>query len=153
MGNFKKKNTFIGEYTHSIDIKKRLAFPSKFRSQLGGERVVITRGLDRCLFAYPLHIWEGIAEKLGKFPMGDPETRSFVRVLLAGAVDIDLDSQGRILIPEYLRVYAQIERNVVIAGLYDRIELWNDTVWEHYKEDAEKNTDEIAKKLGDLGLY
>lgn len=152
-GEFKKVSMFIGEYSHSIDTKKRLALPSKFRSELGGEKIVVTRGLDKCLFAYPMHIWKGIAEKLGNFPMGDPETRSFVRVLLAGAVDIELDSQGRILIPEYLRVYAQMEKNIVIAGLYDRIELWNDMVWKQYKENAEKNTDEIAKKLGDLGLY
>ena len=150
--DFEEIGMFIGEYTHNIDTKKRLALPSKFRGELGS-RVIITRGLDTCLFAYPVRVWETIAEKLAKLPMGDPETRSFVRLLLAGAADIEVDSQGRVVLPEYLRAYAGMEKSVVVAGLYDRIEIWDEEKWKAYRNNAEENTDDIAKKLGELGLY
>lgn len=147
-----KKDMFIGEYTHNVDTKKRLALPSKFRGELG-DRIVLTRGLDHCLFAYPMSVWETIAEKLGKLPLGNPETRSFVRLMLSGATDVELDGQGRVVIPEYLRLYAQVEKSVVVAGLYDRIEIWNEASWTSYRSGAEENTDAIAEKLGELGLY
>lgn len=143
---------FIGEYPHNIDTKNRLALPSRLRSELGS-RVILTRGLDKCLFVYPVSIWEGLAEKLGKLPMGDPGTRSFVRLLLAGAADVEVDGQGRVVVPEYLRKYAELEKKVMVAGLYDRVEIWDEEKWNAYKEKAEENTDEIAERLGELGLY
>ena len=143
---------FIGEYQHSIDLKKRLAVPSKFRSELKN-KVVITRGLDKCLFVYTLKVWQELAEKLGMLPVGEASTRSFIRLMLAGAVDVDLDKQGRILIPDYLKEYAGLDRNVVIAGIYNRLEIWDEAKWQEYKSLAEKNSDEIAEQLGKLGVY
>lgn len=143
---------FIGEYAHAIDVKNRLAVPSKFRADLGN-RLIVTRGLDTCLFVYPIEAWEKLAKKLSAFPMGDPSARSFVRLMLAGASDVTMDKQGRILIPDYLCAYAKVEKDVVIAGLFDRLEIWNEQRWVKYTGKAEKNTDDIAKKLGELGLY
>ena len=143
---------FIGEYQHSLDPKKRLALPSKFRKELGG-KVVITRGLDKCLFVYPLKTWKELAEKLGTLPMGESSTRSFVRLMLAGAIDSDVDSQGRILLPEYLKEYAGLDRSVIVAGLYNRLEVWAEDKWKSYRAKAEENTDEVAEQLGKLGIY
>ena len=143
---------FIGEYAHSIDFKKRLAVPSKFRAELKN-KVVVTRGLDNCLFVYTLKAWEELAGKLGTLPVGESGTRSFTRLMLAGAVDVDVDKQGRILIPDYLKSYAGLTRNVVIAGLYNRLEIWDEKKWNEYKKKAEKNSDDIAEQLGKLGVY
>lgn len=143
---------FIGEYQHSIDPKKRLAVPIKFRPELKN-KVVVTRGLDKCLFIYPLKVWEELAKKLGALPVGESGTRSFIRIMLAGAVDVDVDKQGRILIPDYLKDYAGLDKNVVIAGLYNRLEIWDENKWKEYKNSAEKNADEIAEQLGKLGVY
>ncbi len=143
---------FIGEYQHSIDPKKRMAVPSRFRGELGN-KVVVTRGLDECLFIYPMKVWEDIAGKLGNLPMGEAGTRSFVRLMLAGATDVDIDKQGRILIPDYLKNYAKLGKNIVVAGLFNRLEVWSETKWKKYKNKAEKNTDEIAEQLGKLGVY
>jgi MraZ protein len=143
---------FIGEYSHSIDPKKRLAVPSKFRADLKN-KVVITRGLDKCLFIYPVKVWTELANKLGTMPVGESNTRSFVRLMLAGAVDVEVDGQGRILVPDYLKKYAGLAKNVIIAGLYNRLEIWDEKKWTEYKNKAEKNTDEIAEQLGKLGVY
>ncbi len=143
---------FIGEYSHTIDPKKRLALPSKFRGELGS-RVVVTRGLDDCLFVYPMKVWEGLAEKLGNLPVGEAGTRSFIRLMLAGATDVDLDSQGRVLVPEYLKSYAGLRKDVVVVGLYNRLEIWSEEKWKKYKQSAEKNTGKIAEELGKLGVY
>ena len=143
---------FIGEYQHNVDLKKRLALPSRFRKELGS-KVVVTRGLDKCLFVYPLKVWKEIAEKLGTFPMGESATRSFVRIMLSGAVDVDLDSQGRILLPDYLKEYAGVEKNVTIAGVFNRLEIWDENKWAEYRSKAEENTDQIAEQLGKLGIY
>ena len=143
---------FIGEYSHSIDPKKRLAVPSKFRAELKN-KVVVTRGLDKCLFIYPMKVWEKLAGKLGTMPVGESGTRSFIRIMLAGATDVEVDKQGRILIPDYLKAYAGLNKNVVIAGLYNRLEIWDEKKWKEYKKGAEKNTDEIAEQLGKLGVY
>lgn len=143
---------FIGEYNHSVDPKKRLALPSKFRKDLG-KTVVVTRGLDKCLFVYPMKTWRELAEKLGTMPIGESHTRSFVRLMLAGATDTMMDSQGRVLVPDYLKEYAGLDKNVVVAGLYNRLEIWDDKKWDRYKKDAEKNTDKIAEELGKLGVY
>lgn len=143
---------FIGEYVHTIDAKKRLALPSRFRGELGG-RVVVTRGLDACLFVYPMKTWEVLAEKLGNLPVGEAGTRSFIRLMLAGAVDTDIDSQGRVLLPEYLKEYAGLDKEVTVAGLFDRLEIWDTAKWSAYKTDAEKNSGVIAEQLGKLGVY
>jgi MraZ protein len=143
---------FIGEYSYNIDPKKRIAIPSKFREDFSG-RAVITRGLDKCLFVYPMKTWEDLSSKLGSLPMGESGTRSFVRLMLAGAVDVDIDKFGRVLIPDYLKEYAGLKKEVVIAGLYNRLEIWDSENWKKYKEEAEKNTDEIAEQLGKLGIY
>ncbi|MFC1645364.1 division/cell wall cluster transcriptional repressor MraZ [Patescibacteria group bacterium] len=143
---------FIGEYQHSIDSKRRMAMPSKFRGELG-EKVVVTRGLDKCLFVYPMKNWEELAEKLGNLPMGEASTRSFVRLMLSGAVDTEIDKQGRILIPDYLKDYAGLDKNVIVAGLFNRLEIWSDDSWDKYKKKAEENNDEIAEQLGKLGIY
>ncbi len=143
---------FIGEYNHSVDAKNRLALPSKFRKDLG-KNVVVTRGLDKCLFVYPMRTWKELAEKLGTMPIGESSTRSFVRLMLAGATDVSSDAQGRILIPDYLKEYAKLKKDVVIAGLFNRLEIWDERKWTTYKTQAEKNTDEIAENLGKLGVY
>ncbi len=143
---------FIGEYNHAVDPKKRLALPSKFRNELG-KTVVVTRGLDKCLFVYPLDVWQELAQKLGTMPIGESATRAFVRLMLAGATDVQMDAQGRVLIPDYLKDYAALDRDVIVAGLFNRLEIWDQEHWQEYKRDAEKNTDEIAENLGKLGVY
>jgi len=143
---------FIGEYTHTIDAKKRLAVPAKLRKALG-ERAVITRGLDSCLFIYPSAAWERLVQKLSELPMGKGDTRSFIRLMLAGAQEVELDALGRILVPEYLKTYAALKKRVTIAGVYDRLEVWDADRWQQYKQSAERNTDAIAEKLGELGVY
>lgn len=147
-----RNDMFIGEYSHTIDPKRRLAMPSKFRGELGS-RVVVTRGLDQSLFVYPMKVWEALAEKLGSMPVGEAGTRSFVRLQLAGAADVELDSQGRVLIPDYLKEYAGLDKEAVIVGLFNRLEIWSEEKWQVYKTDAEKNTGEIAEELGKLGVY
>lgn len=142
----------VGEYRHTLDPKKRLSVPAKFRKDLG-QRVVLTRGLDACLFLYSERSWQEMAEKLAKLPTGQAGTRSFVRLVLAGAAEADFDSLGRILIPEYLRAYADLGKRVVLAGLVNRVELWDEKRWEEYRSRTEQNVDEIAEKLGDIGAY
>jgi len=143
---------FIGEYSYSLDIKKRLAVPSRFRGELKS-KVVVTRGLDKCLFVYPLKVWEELGGKLGNLPVGESDTRSFIRLMLAGAVDVEVDKQGRVLIPDFLKSYAGLDREVIIAGVYNRLEIWDRVRWEDYKKNAEKNSDKIAEQLGRLGVY
>lgn len=149
-GDFTGVTMLIGEYVHTIDPKKRLAIPAKFRREVG-ERAVLTRGLDNCLFLYPLREWEELAEKLSKLPVGQARTRSFLRLVLAGASDAELDTLGRILIPDYLKTYARLKKRVVVAGLYTRLEIWDAEAWEQYKKKAEKEVGNIAEKLGELG--
>jgi MraZ protein len=147
-----KKKMFIGEYQHVIDNKNRLALPSKFRREFKG-KAVITRGLDNCLFIYPMKEWVLIAEKLGNMPIGEKSTRSFVRLMLAGAVDVEIDTQGRVLIPDFLKSYGLLNKEVIVAGLFNRLEIWDKDGWKRYKQLAEKDQDEIADQLGKLGVY
>jgi MraZ protein len=105
------------------------------------------------LFVYPLKVWEELAGKLGTLPVGESATRSFIRLQLAGAVDVEVDKQGRILIADFLKDYAGLKKNVVVAGVYNRLEIWDEKKWSDYKKSAEKNTDEIAEQLGRLGVY
>lgn len=143
---------FIGEYKHTIDAKRRLAIPAKFRKRIG-ETAVLTKSLDNSLVLYPMKEWEELAGKLSKLSVGQAGTRSFVRTMLAGAADVEIDSLGRILVPDYLKDYAGLKKNAVIAGLYNRLEIWDEETWNEYKKNSEKNTGEIAEKLGELGVY
>ncbi len=142
---------FIGEYRHTIDIKKRLALPAKFRKELG-KTIIITRGLDNCLVVYTLKEWKTMSDKLGKLPASQLEARGFARIMLAGAMAVELDRLGRILIPEYLKTYANLKKNVVICGLYNRLEIWDGRNWEIYKKKVEKEVGDFAAKLGELGI-
>ncbi len=142
----------IGEYTHRLDPKKRIAIPAKFRKDLGN-KAVITKGLDQCLILYPLAEWEKVAESLGRLPTGQSENRSFVRDIFSGATDVEIDSLGRILIPDYLKKFAELREKVAIVGVYKRIEIWDEKRWEEYKGRVETQTDILAEKLGQLGVY
>lgn len=142
---------FIGEYQHSIDEKGRVAVPSKFRAGLKSGAIV-TRGLDHCLFVLEKTEWENLANKLIAMPIAKSNSRAFVRLMLAGAMEVDLDVQGRILLPDYLRKYADLKKRTVIAGLYNRLEIWDEESWKKYKEKTEASGDDIAEQLGELGI-
>ena len=142
---------FIGEYRHSIDEKGRLALPIKFR-QLLHKGAVVTRGLDSCLFVYTLSEWKMLADKLSKLPISKANTRAFARLMLAGAMDVTLDSQGRIMLPEYLREYASMSKKVVVTGLYNHLEIWDQDRWERYKKVTEKDSSAIAEALDGLDV-
>ncbi len=143
---------FLGEYQHTIDIKGRLSIPAKFR-QLLSEGAVITRGIgDHCLFIYSKTEWEKLAEKISSLPVGQANSRALQRLVLAGAMNVEIDKLGRVLVPEYLRSYAGIKRAVVLAGLFNRIELWDGEEWERNKKNIEGSSGEIAEKLGELGI-
>jgi len=142
---------FIGEYNHNLDDKGRVAVPAKFRAMLKGGAVV-TRGLDNCLFLYTKKEWQELAAKLAKLPISKSNTRAFARLMLAGAMDVDFDNQGRIMLPEYLRKFAGLKKNLIIAGLYDRLEIWDEAVWNKYKKGTEKKSAAIAEALGELGV-
>jgi MraZ protein len=141
----------IGEYKHTIDEKKRLAVPAKLRKELGNG-AVLTRGLDNCLALYPLREWEILADKLSKLPTGQIEARGLARVILSGAVEVEFDSLGRILIPDYLKLYAVLEKNVVIAGVFNHIEIWDQDKWDIYKQKTESEVGDMAQKLSEIGF-
>lgn len=142
---------FIGEYTHKLDTKGRLLIPKKFRGDLE-DGAVVTRGLDNCLFLYTKEEWEKLAEKLASLPFSKSDSRAFTRLMLAGAMDVDIDSKGRIIVPDYLREFGGLEKETVIAGLYNRLELWDKDRWEEYKEKTENNSGEIAEQMSELGV-
>jgi MraZ protein len=141
----------IGEYLHTLDSKKRLSLPAKFRKEVG-RKVVITRGLDSCLFMYPLAAWQKIAAKLATLPVGQADTRGMSRFILSGAIEAEVDGAGRILLPEYLKEFADLKSRVVLAGVSDRIEIWNEKTWEEYKRRIEKGADQMAQTLGEMGI-
>jgi len=143
---------FIGEYLHNLDSKRRLAVPAKFRKDLG-KRAIITRGLDSCLFVYPLTEWEKVAKRLSELPTGQKDTRDFVRLFLAGAADVELDNSLRILIPDFLSEYAILKGEASIIGVFRRIEIWNKERWQTYRKEIERSTDKLAEKLGEIGAY
>lgn len=142
---------FIGEYSHSLDAKGRLALPAKFRKDLKGGAVV-TKGLDNCLVVYSKAEWNKLAEKLAALPISQSNTRAFSRLMLAGAMDVDLDKQGRIVLPEYLRKYAVLGKKAIIAGLFNRLEIWEEKRWDEYRSNMEESSNEIAEQLGELGV-
>lgn len=138
----------IGEYRHVIDDKNRLSLPAKFRRETG-RRVVITTGLDSCLFIFTIKSWESITERLSSTDssMLKSDSRSFNRYLLGGAVEIEVDALGRMLIPEYLIGRAKLGRNVVIVGVRDRAEIWDENRWNAYRSEIEGKADKLAEKL------
>ncbi len=140
----------IGEYIHTIDDKKRLSLPAKFRKELG-KKIVITTGLDKCLFVYTESQWTKMAEQLASLSMGQADTRSFNRFLLGGAVEAEVDALGRILIPDFQKEFAGLKTKVVIVGVHNRLEIWNDRAWTEYKSRIEGQADIVAEKLGELG--
>lgn len=142
---------FIGEYSHSIDDKGRLAIPAKFRRAFE-KGAVITRGLDHCLSVYPREEWQALAEKLAALPVSRKENRAYARLTLAGAWDAALDSQGRVILPEYLRQYATLAKHVTLAGLYNRVEIWDEDAWHTYRAAAETDSEQIAESLADAGV-
>jgi MraZ protein len=142
---------FLGEYQHNLDSKGRVAIPSKFRQQLSG-KAIITRGLDRCLFVFTSKEWEIFAQKIVALPIARSDSRAFTRLMLAEATDVDVDKQGRVLIPNYLREYAHLKKEAVVTGLYNRFEIWNLDSWKEYKAKTEASGDDIAEKLGELGI-
>jgi len=142
---------FMGEYQHSLDDKGRLIVPSKFREPLGG-RCVITRGLDKCLFVYPESEWRTMEEKLKQLPLTQSDARAFVRFFFSGATDLELDKQGRVMIPANLREYASLDKDVVVIGVSTRVELWSKEVWAAYVDEAESSFEAIAEKIVDLGI-
>ncbi|UHR03342.1 division/cell wall cluster transcriptional repressor MraZ [Peptoniphilus sp. GNH] len=142
---------FIGEYEHSLDNKGRVIVPAKFRDDLS-ETFVMTKGLDKCLFVYPMEEWKLIEEKLKALPMTNPMVRSFVRTFFAGASDASLDKQGRVLIPQKLRDHALIERDAVIIGVATRFEIWSKQEWEAYNSTEGLSYEELAQQLSELGI-
>lgn len=142
---------FIGEYNLTLDVKGRISVPAKFRAMLGS-LAIITRGLDRSLFLYPKAEWEKIAVKLSQLPLAKANSRAFARLMLAGAFEAQLDKQGRVIIPEYLRKFASLTKKVIAAGLYSRIEIWDEEIWENYKTNTERESSNIAEALGEMGV-
>jgi MraZ protein len=142
---------FIGEYTYLIDDKKRLAIPPKFRQTLG-KKAVITIGLEQCLFLFSAKDWGILAKKISKLPLGQADARGFSRIMLAGAMEANIDSLGRILVPDYLKSRALLKKKVVIAGIFDRIEIWDEKNWNDYKQKTEKEVGNMAERLKELGV-
>lgn len=141
----------IGEYVHAIDPKKRLSLPAKFRKELG-RTVIVTRGLDQCLFVFPPAAWKKLVSKFSELSFGSAESRSFNRFMLSGAVEADVDTAGRILLPDFLKTFAGLKSKVVLAGVNDRVEIWDEKRWNTYKAKIEGQGDQLAQKLGELGV-
>jgi MraZ protein len=142
---------FLGEYQHTVDQKGRLAIPAKFREELA-DGAVVTRGLDKCLVIYPGSEWASLAERVSRLPQTQPNVRTLSRLLFSGAVDLSLDSQGRTILPQYLRTYAGIAANVAVIGLYQRIEVWGLEEWNAVKATTEAAGGSLAEQLADLGI-
>ena len=142
---------FMGEYNHTIDPKGRLIIPAKFREALGDE-FVVTKGLDGCLFVYANTEWNNFEEKLRTLPLTNKNARQFTRFFLAGAAACEVDKQGRILIPQVLREFAKLEKDVVLVGVASRIEIWSKEVWEESISNYDTDMDEVAENMENLGF-
>ena len=142
---------FVGEYNHTIDPKGRLIIPAKFREALGDE-FVVTKGLDGCLFVYANTEWNNFEEKLRTLPLTNKNARQFTRFFLAGAAACEVDKQGRILIPQVLREFAKLEKDVVLVGVASRIEIWSKEVWEESISTYDTDMDEVAENMENLGF-
>lgn len=140
----------IGEYNHSLDIKNRMIIPAKFREELG-DTFVATKGLDGCLYVYPMSEWRILEEKLKKLPLTSKDARAFVRFFYSGANEINIDKQGRALLPQNLLEYGQINKEIVVIGVMTRIEIWSKEKWNDYN-DSDIDFDEIAEKMSELGI-
>ena len=138
---------FIGEYRHTFDSKNRISLPAKFRKELGAS-VVVTRGFDHCLFVYPKAAWKKQSERIASHSMGNAAGRGLARLLLAGAVEADVDSAGRILVPDYLKSFATLKEKSVVAGVNDRVEVWDEKAWATYTKAIERDADMYAESLG-----
>ena len=141
----------IGEYTHTVDDKNRVSLPSKFRTEMG-KKVIITPGLDQCLFVFTLKEWQKISEKLSNSSMLHSDARSFNRFMFGGAAEVDVDSIGRVLIPDFLKDRANLKSKVVLIGVQNRVEIWNEKSWNDYKKVVEKQADSLAEKLSQFGV-
>ena len=142
---------FIGEYRHTLDSKNRISLPAKFRKELGSS-VVVTRGLDHCLFIYGDKAWKNFSEKLSGLGVGQSDTRAFNRFILAGAIEGEIDTAGRVLIPDFLRDFASLKNSLVLAGVGNRVEIWDEKSWDAYKRSVDDKADTLAEKLGDIGM-
>ncbi|RKD27663.1 MraZ protein [Caminicella sporogenes DSM 14501] len=142
---------FIGEYIHTIDNKGRINIPSKFREKLS-ERFFITKGLDNCLFVFPESEWNIFEEKLKRLPLTNRNARAFVRLFFSGATQCSIDKQGRVTIPQNLREYGKLEKEIAIIGVSTRIEIWSKDIWDDYNNSANISYDEIAEKMAELGI-
>ncbi len=142
---------FIGEYEHSVDVKGRIIMPSKLRENIG-EKFIVTKGLDKCLFAYSKSEWANFEEKLKTLPLTNKNARDFVRFFLSGAVECEIDRQGRFLVPANLRTYANIDKEIVIIGVGTRLEIWNKSSWTEYSSEENISADEIAENMTMLGI-
>lgn len=142
---------FMGEFQHNIDIKGRIIVPAKFREGLG-DRFVVTRGLDKCLFVYPMPEWEILEQKLKKLPLTKKDARAFTRFFFSGALECEVDKQGRINIPQPLRNYAALDKECVVIGVSDRIEFWSSENWNDYFNESEESFAEIAENLLDFDI-
>lgn len=143
----------IGEHIHALDDKNRLSLPAKFRGELG-KKVVITPGLDGCLFVFAVKEWQGIAGRLtgGESSMLQSDNRGFNRRMFGGAVEAGVDSIGRVLIPDFLKKIAGLTEKVAVVGIQNRLELWDEKVWREYRDVIEKKADTLAEKLGNIGI-
>ncbi len=142
---------FMGEFSHSIDQKGRLIVPVKLREGLG-DKFIITRGLDVCLFAYPLEEWAVMEQKLKSLPITRADARAFMRLFFSGAIEVEKDKQGRILIAQNLREYAQLEHEAVVIGVSNRVEIWSEKLWNKYSSEANTSFEQIAEQLVDFDL-
>ena len=142
---------FIGEYQHTIDSKGRVFMPAKFREKLG-EKFVVTKGLDNCLFVYPNEEWQSLESKLRTLPLTSREARAFIRFFFAGAAECKADKQGRILIPANLREYASLEKELSIIGVSTRVEIWDRETWEKYNGQSSLDQESIIEKMAELGI-
>ena len=142
---------FIGEYQHSLDDKGRVSVPVKFRGELANG-CVVTRGLDGCLWLYPLDDWAELAEKIAEMPVTQKNARSFSRFILSGAVECEIDRVGRINLPKYLAQYAGIKSKVTLNGMYNRVEIWAENKWNDFKKGMEENSEEVAENLAEIGF-
>ena len=142
---------FMGEYQHSVDEKGRMIIPAKFRDELG-PTFVMTRGLDQCLFVYPMSEWKAMEQKLKSLPLMKSDARAFTRFFFSGAVECELDKQGRVNIPASLRQHASLDKDCVVIGVSNRVEIWSRTLWETYSEESAESFNEIAEKIVDFEL-
>jgi MraZ protein len=141
---------FIGEYQHTLDLKNRIIIPSKFREELG-DRFVITKGLDNCLYAYPVEEWANLEQKLKSLPLSSRDARAFARFIFSGAAECEPDKQGRVILPQNLIEYASITKDVVTIGVSTRFEIWSKENWDNYNN-SNVDFDEIAEKMTQLGI-